>query len=320
MNSKNIFFQLNYYNFSVLFLLFIHSAALYSQIKIGIAPGESEQINREHTISILPITNVTIKILGADSSYIAGTVDSFKVMSGILKIKTYYTLLVTLSAPIRELSIQVLLVFHADNVLSQSVQEEFLIDTSVQPNIVANFTANPREGFAPLDVNFTNESTGNIIGYFWDFGDSMTSSEQNPYHTYLNAGTYSVILTVFNFNVQNQITKQDYIKVQKVTSIKKNDVLIQPNKFYLHPNYPNPFNHKTNIEYCLPKLSEVCISIYNLIGQEIVTKFYGKQGPGVYVMQWDGRDSRRLQQPSGIYIYRIIAGKFIDERKMILLK
>ncbi|MBC8185347.1 hypothetical protein H8E88_29990 [candidate division KSB1 bacterium] len=177
MNSKNIVFQSMNYKLSVLMtLFFIGTTTLYSQTKIGIAPGESIQIVREHTISILPVTNVVISILGEDSLYVAGTVDSFKVITGILKVKTHYTLFVTQAAPIRELSIRVLLAYDADNVLTQNVYEDFLVNTSVQPSIIANFSADPIEGSAPLIVNFNNESTGNIIGYFWEFGDDETSA------------------------------------------------------------------------------------------------------------------------------------------------
>jgi hypothetical protein len=114
------------------------------------------------------------------------------------------------------------------------------------------------------------------------------------------------------------MTKQDYIQVQSVTAT--HDNILQPNTFYLYPNYPNPFNPSTIIEYYLPRVSDVSISIYNMIGQEVMTYVFGKQGPGVHMMQWDGRDSRGIPQPSGIYIYRIIAGKFIAERRMFMQK
>lgn len=62
---------------------------------------------------------------------------------------------------------------------------------------VAAFTATPQTGIVPLTVDFTNQSTGLITGYEWDFGDgSPVSNDQNPTHTYTTAGTYTVTLTV----------------------------------------------------------------------------------------------------------------------------
>ncbi|MBC8526900.1 MAG: PKD domain-containing protein [Candidatus Cloacimonetes bacterium] len=63
----------------------------------------------------------------------------------------------------------------------------------------ASFTAEPTEGYAPLEVTFTNTSdlgTGDLISYLWEFGDGDTSSEENPIHEYIDADIYEVTLTV----------------------------------------------------------------------------------------------------------------------------
>src|SRR5260221_152029 len=65
------------------------------------------------------------------------------------------------------------------------------------PPPAANFSANPTSGNAPLAVQFTDQSSGSITGWAWDFGDgSANSSAQNPLHTYTNAGDYTATLTV----------------------------------------------------------------------------------------------------------------------------
>ena len=61
---------------------------------------------------------------------------------------------------------------------------------------VADFTASPTDGAAPLDVTFTDASTGTITNHSWAFGDGDTSTLSSPTHTYTNAGTFSVALTV----------------------------------------------------------------------------------------------------------------------------
>ena len=77
----------------------------------------------------------------------------------------------------------------------------------------ASFSANPTSGNAPLSVNFTDESTGSITSWEWDFGDGSTSTMQNPSHTYAEPGTYTVSLTVTGPGGLDTETKADYIKV-----------------------------------------------------------------------------------------------------------
>ncbi|MDD3622234.1 MAG: PKD domain-containing protein, partial [Methanofollis sp.] len=69
--------------------------------------------------------------------------------------------------------------------------------TVLEPPAAA-FALSPREGVAPLNVTFTDRSTGNITARSWDFGDGATSTDVNPTHRYEQAGTYMVRLTVSN--------------------------------------------------------------------------------------------------------------------------
>ena len=78
---------------------------------------------------------------------------------------------------------------------------------------MANFTANPLTGIKPLTVQFTNSSTGNITSYLWNFGDTQTSSEQNPVHIYTNSGTFTVSLTVSGSGWNDKFTRNNYIQV-----------------------------------------------------------------------------------------------------------
>jgi uncharacterized protein (TIGR02145 family) len=80
---------------------------------------------------------------------------------------------------------------------------------------VAAFTANPTSGTAPLTVNFTDQSTNNPTSWAWDLGDGNTSTEQNPQHTYQDAGSYTVQLTVSNSFGSDTETKTDYIQVNQ---------------------------------------------------------------------------------------------------------
>jgi PKD repeat protein len=79
---------------------------------------------------------------------------------------------------------------------------------------VADFTATPRTGTAPLQVEFTDTSANIPISWSWDFGDGHTSTLQNPIHTYSAEGTYTVSLTATNGNGSDAEVKTSYISVQ----------------------------------------------------------------------------------------------------------
>jgi PKD repeat protein len=76
---------------------------------------------------------------------------------------------------------------------------------------VAQFSATPLSGTAPLIVNFTDLSSNYPTSWAWSFGDGATSTAQNPTHTYLEPGTYDVSLTVSNEAASNTHTKPGYI-------------------------------------------------------------------------------------------------------------
>jgi len=81
------------------------------------------------------------------------------------------------------------------------------------PAPVANFAANPTSGTAPLNVAFTNQSTGSITSFAWTFGDGGTSTLASPSHTYSTAGTFSVSLTVTGPGGSNTRTANNLITV-----------------------------------------------------------------------------------------------------------
>jgi PKD repeat protein len=64
------------------------------------------------------------------------------------------------------------------------------------PVLQAEFTASTQEGRTPREVSFRDRSSGNIDSWSWDFGDGQTSTEQNPTHTYLTPGLFTVTLTI----------------------------------------------------------------------------------------------------------------------------
>jgi hypothetical protein len=88
----------------------------------------------------------------------------------------------------------------------------------------------------------------------------------------------------------------------------------------LLPNYPNPFNAQTNINYTLPEEAKVRLFIYNIYGQRIRTLVDNVQAPGRYSMPWNGRDEFGRDASSGVYIIRLEAGAQKLTRRVILVK
>ncbi len=93
-----------------------------------------------------------------------------------------------------------------------------------------------------------------------------------------------------------------------------------PEKFAIHQNYPNPFNPSTAIKFDLPERSHVTITIFNLLGQEVIELVNEEFSAGSHEVMWDGVSSGGEQVATGFYIYHLVAGDFDDTRKMILLK
>ena len=80
---------------------------------------------------------------------------------------------------------------------------------------VANFTASVTSGLLPVAVNFTDKSQS-ATSWLWDFGDGSTSTLENPTHTYINAGNYSVSLTASNPIGNNKLVKTGYIQISNI--------------------------------------------------------------------------------------------------------
>lgn len=85
--------------------------------------------------------------------------------------------------------------------------------------------------------------------------------------------------------------------------------------YLLNQNYPNPFNPSTKINFSLPKAQNVSLKVYDINGKEVALLISGKvQGGNNSIDFFAGN------LPSGIYIYRLEAGNFVESKKMILLK
>jgi hypothetical protein len=95
---------------------------------------------------------------------------------------------------------------------------------------------------------------------------------------------------------------------------------IKPLTFALMPNYPNPVKSMTTIKYSLPEETEVCLKIFNIMGQQVNTFRQGKQPAGQHQIHWNCRDERGQRVSAGVYIYRLEAGVVSDTKKMVVIR
>jgi len=83
----------------------------------------------------------------------------------------------------------------------------------------------------------------------------------------------------------------------------------------LEQSYPNPFNSSTTITYQLPAVSHVMLKVYDILGREVTTLVNETKYAGSYTVNWD---ASRIS--SGVYFYRINAGRFTDTKKLLFLR
>ncbi len=93
-----------------------------------------------------------------------------------------------------------------------------------------------------------------------------------------------------------------------------------PDDYYLSQNFPNPFNPYTTIQYGLPEISSVNITIYDIRGKEVKIWDITAQEAGVYQYVWNGLDNLGRPVATGIYLTRIHAGQYSETIKMLYLK
>jgi len=173
-------------------------------------------------------------------------------------------------------------------------------------------------GLAPLNVTLLNRSWQGAQSYLWDFGDGMTSTEENPVHTYVNPGVYSVTLTATGPTGSVAEQKVHLVRVLSSTHTHGSEP-DRPYSFSVTQNFPNPFNPKTTVEFSISHPALVKIRVFDILGREVVTLLNEEKNPGSHHVHWDA-----TRVASGIYLYRFEAfsrdHQLTDTKKMIVVK
>jgi photosystem II stability/assembly factor-like uncharacterized protein len=166
---------------------------------------------------------------------------------------------------------------------------------------------------SPVIVGSTVFVIGDGIWKSDDSGESWTSIDEG-----FASGPYGHDLTVDSTYLYAAIQGSGVWRrplSEIVAKVEQNDGFPIPSTFSLSQNYPNPFNGISNFEFGILKLGDVSLKIYDLLGREVATVVDERLGPGTYTRQWDATGLA-----SGVYLYRLTAGDFVQTRKLVLLR
>ena len=161
--------------------------------------------------------------------------------------------------------------------------------------LTAAFSASVLTGQWPVQVAFTDNSTGSPDSWLWDFGDGNTSIEQNPQHTYNDTGLYTVKLKVCNGTVCDTLTKTSYINVLP-------NGMVEVGVELAANLYPNPNDGNFTLEISDKSRHDLRLHIYNSLGAEVYSEGFESRGqttkslrlgnlsPGVYFVHLNTGD------------------------------
>jgi len=187
---------------------------------------------------------------------------------------------------------------------------------------VKNILGNISFGFSDSDQVRLYSSLGFIV-------DSVAYSNVSPWPEEPDGKGYSLVLiNPFNRHTapSNWSRSIQYGgspgKGNLSTDVTENNSVSTQKEFYLYQNYPNPFNPTTTIKYSIPvetlratSLQNVLLKVYDILGREVTTLVNEEKSAGIYEVKFNS--SSLL---SGIYFYRLQTGKFMQTKKLIIMK
>lgn len=139
-----------------------------------------------------------------------------------------------------------------------------------------------------------------------------TTSEMKTQSTFTNSGWDFTNTWAMDSSVNDGYP---YLRWKTVATDVKNNLSLLPKNYSLSQNYPNPFNPTTRIKFVLPKAGQTTIRVYNILGQLVATLVNRRMRAGQYTISWDAH-----RMSSGMYLYRIKSGDYMEVKKMILMK
>ncbi len=193
-------------------------------------------------------------------------------------------------------------------------------NTSALPVELSSFSAS----VSGQNVNLVWTTATELNNYGFEIDKKHSSNGENDWTKIglVNGAGNSHILHSYQFTDANLSNGKYEYRLKQIDlngsftySNIVNAEIISPGKYNLEQNYPNPFNPTTTISYSLPKSSNVKLTIYNLLGQEVTTLANSFNEAGKHSIQFNAANLA-----SGVYIYSIKADNFSAAKKLMLLK
>ena len=165
------------------------------------------------------------------------------------------------------------------------------------------------------EISTTDTNVTDILSNNIGFGDITAGQIQTSSSNFLvktqNSPT-SVKFSVRIFSYDMFFWSDSFTVI--ITGLAENETSI-PTEYTLKQNYPNPFNPTTNIEFSIPKSELVTLKVYNILGEQVARLVSERLSAGSYSYEWDASSLA-----NGVYLYRLQAGKFVETKKMVLIR
>lgn len=210
-------------------------------------------------------------------------------------------------------------------------------------NTITVFVLSTNNGFGayklvnivPVELtSFTATATGNNVNVAWTTATETNSMEfvverKATGGSWESAGTVraagtSTSAVSYSFTDKNVATGKYSYRLKQIdldgTTATFDAIEVEvgvPNAFDLSQNYPNPFNPSTRVNFSLPTATNVTLELFDISGQKVATILSGMYNAGYHTADID---AQKLQLSSGVYIYKLSAGKFTSTKKMMLMK
>jgi len=194
------------------------------------------------------------------------------------------------------------------------------IGASVASSLYADYVACAGAGGGvACAAIFAAGPTMTLIGVQQACGDYDCGVDDSGWDYDAEDGTGRLVFEIDNNCIPDNTTQ----RVQTFwanTALEVDEEAPLAQKFEVYGNYPNPFNPSTQIKFATEKSSDVTITIYSILGQEMTVLQNGILNAGTYNISWFGTDHYGNKVPSGVYFYEVRSDNRIQKGKMLLLK
>ncbi|OGB60287.1 MAG: hypothetical protein A2Y94_05995 [Caldithrix sp. RBG_13_44_9] len=214
--------------------------------------------------------------------------------------------------------------------LSTKLDDKPLFSITGHPNSLCGYYKFLPENGDTMNINIFLSENGSEVSAGHLISNSSAAdwtSFNIPFTSYLNADSARITMSAAAEPkngvgvLGNSVLYVDNLSFDiLITSIPEQPTDRIPGTFILHQNYPNPFNPSTAISFDIPQAVNVKVDIFDITGRRIRTLLDEPKVAGSYDVIWNGTDDTGNSVASGLYVYRLRAGDFIQSKKLLFMK